>query len=103
VTPYLSSIPRAASPNFYLFTQDYALQIWATDVHNKPDMKKKNRLLDVMVPPGKKAYTGPEGNFVEASGRSSETIYVTKYPAIVYTAKTEILQLIYPCNQALKK
>lgn len=94
---------RETSPNFYLFTKEYGLQIWTFDVHNKPDMKKKKLMLDVMVQPGKKAYVGPEGNFVEASGRTSEATYVAKSPAIVYTTNTEIMQMINPCGRELKK
>ncbi|MBV6663704.1 hypothetical protein KV572_22370 [Pseudomonas yamanorum] len=94
---------RETSPNFYLFTKEYGLQIWTFDVHNKPDMKKKKLMLDIMVQPGKKAYVGPEGNFVEASGRTSEATYVTKSPAIVYTTNTEIMQMINPCGGELKK
>lgn len=94
---------RETSPNFYLFTQAYALQVWTVDVHNKPDMKKKKLMLNVMVPDGKKAYVGPEGNFVEATGRTSETTYVSRSPAIVYTTNTEIMQIINPCGRELKK
>ncbi|WP_426133457.1 hypothetical protein [Pseudomonas sp. PWP3-1b2] len=94
---------RDTSPNFYLFTKDYALQIWTYDVRNNPDMKKKKLMLDVMVPQGKKAYVGPEGNFVEATGRTSEAIYVTKFPALVVTTNTEIMQMINPCGRELKK
>lgn len=94
---------RETSPNFYLFTKEYALQIWTFDVHSKPDMKKKKLMLDVMVPQGKKAYVGPDGNFVEATGRTSETIYVSRSPAIVYTTNTEIMQMINPCGRELKK
>ncbi|AZF08405.1 hypothetical protein C4J93_0174 [Pseudomonas sp. R2-37-08W] len=93
---------RETSPNFYLFTKEYALQVWTFDVHNKPDIKKKKLMLDVMVPEGKKAYVGPEGNFVEATGRTSEATYVTKTPAIVYTTNTEIMQMINPCVKELK-
>lgn len=90
---------RDTSPNFYLFTKDYALQIWPMDAHSKPDMKKKKLMLDAMVPQGKKAYVGPEGNFVTATGRTSEAIYVSRYPGIVYTSHPEILQLVNPCGQ----
>ncbi|NWA83741.1 hypothetical protein [Pseudomonas sp. D2002] len=94
---------RETSPNFYLFTQEYALQVWTVDVHNKPDMRKKKLMLDVMVPQGKKAYVGPEGNFVEATGRTSETTYVARTSAVVYTTNTEIMQMINPCGRELKK
>lgn len=94
---------RDTSPNFYLFTKEYALQLWTFDVRNKPDMKKKKLMLDVMVSQGKKAYVGPEGNFVEATGRTSEATYVTRSPAIVVTTNTEIMQMINPCGRELKK
>jgi len=88
---------RDTSPQFYLFTKDYALQVWPLNHDFKPEMEKKKLMLDAMTQ-GKTTFVGPQGNFVENTGRVNETMAVIPNTAIPYTTRTTIFQLINPCQ-----
>lgn len=88
---------KDTSPNFYLFTKGYLLQIWPVKPDNQPDLEKKKLMIDIMVQEGKRSFVGPEGNFVKDSGRVNETMAVIPNTAIPYISREEVMQIINPC------
>lgn len=85
------------APNFYLFTKDYVTQIWPVTVDAKPDLLKKKLMLDVMAK-GKKVFVGPEGSFVENTGRFNYGGGFIPNTTIPYATRAEVLQLVNPCG-----
>lgn len=85
------------APNFYMFTKDYALQIWPITPDAKPDLLKKKIMLDAMTQ-GKKTFVGPQGKFVENTGRYNYGGGYIANTAIPYATRTRILELVNPCG-----
>ena len=87
------------APNFYLFTKEHALQLWPLDPKNTPDLAKKKLMLGVMAQ-GKDTFVGPQGNFVEDSGRLNYGGGFIANTTIAYSTSTKIMQLVNPCVKA---
>jgi hypothetical protein len=86
------------APNYYLFTKAYALQVWPVDADAKPDLLKKKLMLDAMTQ-GKKIFVGPQGGFVEETGRYENGGGYIANTTMSYSTRTKILQLVNPCRQ----
>jgi len=86
------------APNYYIFTEAYALQIRPVDSDEKPDLAKKKIMLDAMTK-GKKIFVGTQGEFVKDTGRYDYGGGFIANTKISYSTTTKILQLVNPCGE----
>jgi len=79
--------PVDTAPNLFLFTQDYAVQIWPVEPSFKPDIAKKKLIVDTMLQPGKRTLVGTEKDYVSDTGRGRAGMTMTS-----------IVNLVNPCS-----